>query len=730
MKTQTPLNHKPPVSGRAPAAQPGKIKLWAFRLLAVLVLPALLTALLECVLRIAGFGYPTGAIIKRDIGGKEVYCHNNKFGWRFFPRTAARTFDGFVFDAEKPPHTYRIFILGESAAMGMPAPAYNFGRILEAMLHDKYPGLTFEVHTAAMVAINSHAIREIAADCAEHDSDLFILYMGNNEVVGPFGPGTVFAPLSPSLTMIRANLAAKSTRTGQLIEQLLSVALPQGKTPQRWGGLEMFLDKQVRHDSPALNAVYRRFEANLRDICRIARKSGAAVIVSNAGCNLKDSPPFASLHRDGLDAVQLQSWQQFYREGITFEADGQYRQAIERYAAAAEIDDTFADLQFRLGRCHWNLEDYIEAKHYYIKALHYDTLRFRADSRINEILRSVAERREHEGLYFVDSIAALEANSPHATPGAELFYEHVHFNFTGNYVLAAAVLPAIEKSMSPALTPPPGRLLTEAQSAGRLAYTDFERRDFLTRIFKKMLSEPPFTNQLYHDERMSSVDLQLQQLNASLDPAGLNACRKQYTQTLQTNPDDWHVRWQYALFLGNGLKDLREQETQLRKVIQLCPYDSAYLSLGKNLRRQGKLNEARQILDDLLKLNAHDGNAHAELASIYQQLRNTGKVIEHLWAALAIDPASSIEAYGVLALAFEQAGQPDKAIRTLRRAVGLFPESQTAPAHASLGYMLNTRGEYREALKELRIALKINPDFAHDELFTSLMKQLESRGNP
>jgi hypothetical protein len=90
--------------------------------------------------------------------------------------------------------------------------------------------------------------------------------------------------------MIRANLAAKSTRTGQLIEQLLSVALPQGKTPQRWGGLEMFLDKQVRHDSPALNAVYRRFEANLRDICRIARKSGAAVIVSNAGCNLKDSP--------------------------------------------------------------------------------------------------------------------------------------------------------------------------------------------------------------------------------------------------------------------------------------------------------------------------------------------------------------------------------------------------------------------------------------------------------
>ena len=43
-----------------------------------------------------------------------------------------------------------------------------------------------------MTAINSHAILPIARECARRDGDLWIIYMGNNEMVGPFGAGTVF----------------------------------------------------------------------------------------------------------------------------------------------------------------------------------------------------------------------------------------------------------------------------------------------------------------------------------------------------------------------------------------------------------------------------------------------------------------------------------------------------------------------------------------------------------
>ena len=55
----------------------------------------------------------------------------------------------------KPPHTFRIFVLGESAAMGDPDPSYGFNRYLEVMLRESYPGTNFEIVNTGSVAINS-----------------------------------------------------------------------------------------------------------------------------------------------------------------------------------------------------------------------------------------------------------------------------------------------------------------------------------------------------------------------------------------------------------------------------------------------------------------------------------------------------------------------------------------------------------------------------------------------
>ena len=42
---------------------------------------------------------------------------------------------------------------------------------------------------AAAPAINSCVLREIPDNCLAHGPDLLIVYMGNNEVIGPFVPG-------------------------------------------------------------------------------------------------------------------------------------------------------------------------------------------------------------------------------------------------------------------------------------------------------------------------------------------------------------------------------------------------------------------------------------------------------------------------------------------------------------------------------------------------------------
>ena len=186
---------------------------WLLRLSLLVLSPILCLGLLEAGLRLGGYGYPTTFFLGPDSSGNCTV--NHRFGWRFFPRRLATQPHPCTLSA-KPAGTIRIFVLGGSAAQGFPDPSFSFGRILAVMLGQQYPGRQFEVVNAAMPAMNSHAVLEIARDCAAHEPDLFLVYMGNNEVMGPYGPGTVFQRWSPGLGMIRASLWVKSTRVGEL----------------------------------------------------------------------------------------------------------------------------------------------------------------------------------------------------------------------------------------------------------------------------------------------------------------------------------------------------------------------------------------------------------------------------------------------------------------------------------------------------------------------------------
>src|SRR5262249_54256780 len=150
----------------------------------------------------------------------------------------------------------RLFVLGESAAQGFPDPATSFSRILEVLLRQQFPDDHFEVVNTAMTAINSHVILPVARECAGHQPDVFITYIGNNEVVGPFGAANVIGSYSPRLRLIRANLALKSTRTGQLLTNVTRWLGAKPGGPEFWGGMEMFTRTQVGSGDAALQATY------------------------------------------------------------------------------------------------------------------------------------------------------------------------------------------------------------------------------------------------------------------------------------------------------------------------------------------------------------------------------------------------------------------------------------------------------------------------------------------
>jgi tetratricopeptide (TPR) repeat protein len=725
-KKQTKKNappKKPSVS--APLT---KRKLWVYRLMSVVLVPALFFGTLEAGLRWLGYGYCPRAIIKQKLNDKDIYCQNYRFGWRFFPHSIARHFDGFVFDTQKAPETYRIFVLGASAAAGIPAPAYNFGHMLEVMLDESYPEMDFEVLTVAMPAINSHVVLEIAKDCARYQPDLFIVYLGNNEIVGPYGPSTVFAPLSPNLSMIRANIALKSMRLGQLFDAAMQTIAPRSGTPQQWNGLEMFLEKQIRYDDPALEITYQHFERNLRDICQTGIDAGASVIVSTVCSNLRDCPPFASLHRADLTDADKQTWQGIYRQGIAFQAEGHIEQAIEKYLEAEKIDDRFAELQFRLGQCYWDAGDFQKAGEKYIQAREYDTLRLRADNRINEIIRNVAADTEREDpLYFADSLRAFEADSPHRIPGQDLFYEHVHMTFKGNFLLARSLLPYVQKTLPPEQQTVATRSFSEKDGADLIGYTAYERAVYLNLVYESYYKRPPFTNQLNNEQLQintkRSIDAQL----LNLKRTGLDGCLTLHKAAVQNRPDDWQVRFQYAAFLNSGLHDIKAEEVQLREVIKRCPYYAAYLNLGINLHSQGKIKESESALHDVLEINPNAVVAHIELASICRQRKEYEKEIQHLRQALSLEPESLIRLHLDLAKAYEQTGKPDKAIEILENAITVFPEEETANVHALLSRFLYARSEYTQALKEIQHAFRIDPTLQNNPSYNTLLQNLQNR---
>jgi tetratricopeptide (TPR) repeat protein len=522
--------------------------------------PVLLLVLVEGALRLCGAGTPSGVMRACTDQGHPAYCDNRYFASPFFPPGMLREPRPFTIPAAKAPGTYRIFVLGESVAWGDPDPTYGFARYLEVMLRAKFPQTKFEVINTSITAINSHALLPMVKDLTHYQPDLFVIYTGSTEVVGPFGPGTVLTPWDLSLPAIRTRIFLNSTRVGQLVGKLTST---HETKPAQWRGMEMFLDRQVRADSPQMTPVYANFAANLRDIVAVAGRSGARVLISTIATNLKDCPPFASQHREGMRADDLHSWEDLFQRGVALETAGSHAEALKVYLSAAEIDPQYAELQFRIARCLWALGDFDGARQRFVRAQDLDTLRFRADSQINEAIRALSGSAAN--LSIVDAAAVFAAGSPHQIAGSELFYEHVHPNPRGNYLLARAMFGQIAGMLRPELPDNPGAgNLSEEECERLLAFTPYDRVRVAGLILSK-LERPPFTSQLNHSEEVERLKSDSQGVTLNYQDIVAD-----YEWAILQNPQDRLLHLNYGFLMHRY--DPAASDRELRLAL---PYDDA-----------------------------------------------------------------------------------------------------------------------------------------------------------
>ena len=693
----------------------------------------------ELVLRLIGFGYPTAFLLPSQRDGQNVFIQNNQFGWRFFGAAMARIPEAICIPQVKGTNTIRIIVFGESAALGDPEPRFGLPRMLQAMLELRYPGVRFEVVNAGVVAINSNVILPIAHDCTVVDADIWVIYMGNNEVVGPFGAGTVFGGHAPPLPLIRASLALKTTRIGQLIDDLNQKIHKPPKEKSQWGGMEMFLNQQVRADDPAMSAVYEHFVRNLHDIIQTGRRSGSAIVVSTVGVNLKDCAPFGSEHRRELTEPDKSQWDALYQKGIAAELAGNNPEAEASFREAAQIDDRYAELRFRQGCCALAMGDTAEAQRQFAAARDEDTLRFRCDSRLNDLIRQTVSTCGDPKVVLADGEQAEQSTD--GLPGEDLFYDHVHMTFDGNYLLARTIAPQLERILPERLSANAGQPWpSESDCAQRLAWSDWDKEDALANMFAR-LGKPPFTGQLNHSEQIQNLEASLNKLMPATQPAGIRTAKDACEHALAVAPDDALLFEQLAT-LDQSSGDLAAAETNAQRAVELLPGSGAdWAQLGGILAEGRKYDDAVAAFRRAFQLDPEDVWALEYIAQALKDLGRRDEAIREYRRALALNPrfgmawlgmGQTLEAMGrtaeaevcysnavanpiehnpelkVLARFCESRGWHEAAATNYDEALRLTP--MDAQLYLEAGQNLSAWGHHAEAEQRFAEAAKIAPD--------------------
>lgn len=688
-----------------PARQLSRGKLWTFRLVAALGLPLLLFAALELGLRVVGYGCSTTFLLSDEISGREVWVSNPKYGRRFFGAQQARAPLTFSIPKHKSPDTVRVFVLGESAAFGDPQPDFGLSRMLRVLLSERFPKTRFEVVNAAMTAINSHVVLPIARDCAKADGDIWVIYMGNNEVVGPFGAGTVFGSQTPPLATIRATLAVKQTRTGQLLDAAVRRLNPPPSDKAEWGGMLMFLENQVTWGDARLAKTHEHFERNLRDIITAGQRAGVGMVVSTVAVNTKDCAPFASASLADLGQENQAQWRDLFQRGVMARITGKVSEALEFFRQADQIKGGVAELEFQRGHCELSLTNTTSAREHFSKARDFDTLRFRCDSRMNDITRRVADRRESERLLLVDGEAELGRQSPSGVAGAEFFYEHVHLTFAGNYRLARSIAASIEKLLPEAVRQSGvGKEWANLEQCARwLGWSDWTRRSALVDIAGR-LDDPPFTQQSDHAMQLARIENAVNSLlpAPALIQDGEERCRK----ALQFTPEDPTLLIRLAGLLQVGGK-LDEATKAAQRAVELSPNDvDALMQLGVVLVYQNRNEEAKRAFETCLARDPQNVFARNNLAQVCVRLNRKTEAQNEYERAIALKPSYGTAHLGLGRL-LEEAGrsaEAEKHYAAARRYRVHRPSDLAVLARFCLA-----KGWLTDAATNFALAIKMNP---------------------
>src|SRR5262245_18413976 len=260
------------------------------------------------------------------------------------------------FAAHKTPGAYRIFVVGESSAEGVPyGPSLAFSSWLARRLAAEASGVRWEVVNAALAGAQSWSELMVVHDLARYEPDLLIVYLGHNEI------GTRFS--ASGRHSFTATRIALHERLGDLHLYRALVGVLPAATRARLHVNPIDNDRPEEafavlpkgservYATPADRALAVALYRNrLTEMVRTMRAVGARTMLLTLSQNFSDFAPVVSRHRAGLRPDEKAEWRRAVRMGDAF-APRDCAAALDAWTRAEVLDGGFAALEYRMATC-------------------------------------------------------------------------------------------------------------------------------------------------------------------------------------------------------------------------------------------------------------------------------------------------------------------------------------------------------------------------------------------
>jgi len=187
----------------------------------------------------------------------------------------------------------------------------------------------------------------------------------------------------------------------------------------------------------------------------------------------------------------------------------------------------------------------------------------------------------------------------------------------------------------------------------------------------------------------------------------LNEAEESLQTALKLDPNSETVHSKLARLQAMQGKDEESRKTRDR-MFELNP-DWQKMQDATKLQADGKHNEARQLVKNVLRENPDNINALNLMGSICMAQNLYSDAEAFLRKAVGLAPDFAV-AWTVLSASLKEQGNLEEAVEALEKALSLEPRN--ADWHSQLGILLMIWGKEERALVSLERALAINPDNA------------------